>query len=132
MALFKRKKKEESTRNWFIDIGKDNCDKLQQMVDKLPQSREHTNFTMNYTIELNKDEFKALKKFLKEEYSSVKALRNNEVFRVEYKDGDSLEVREHELLLLLGKLDNIIPMADKITEDTSILAARKYGLFGRK
>lgn len=87
---------------------------------------------MNYIIELNKDEFKALKKFLKEEYGSVKALRNNEVFRVEYKDGDSLEVREHELLLLLGKLDNIIPVADKITEDTSILAARKYGLFGRK
>ena len=71
---------------------------------------------MKYIIELNKDEFKALKKLLKEEYSSVKALRNNEVFRVEYKDGDSLEVREHELLLLLGKLDNIIPMADKITE----------------
>ena len=34
--------------------------------------------------------------------------------------------------MLLGKLDNIIPMADKITEDTSILAARKYSLFGRK
>lgn len=87
---------------------------------------------MKYIIELNKDELKALKKFLREEYDSVKALRNNQVFRVEYKDGDSLEVREHELLLLLGKLDNIIPVADKITEDTSILAARKYGLFGRK
>jgi hypothetical protein len=87
---------------------------------------------MKYIIELNKDEFKALKKFLKEEYGSVKALRNNEVFRVEYKDGDSLEVREHELLLLLGKLDNIIPVADKITEDTSILAARKYGLFNKE
>ena len=87
---------------------------------------------MKYIIELNKDEFKALKKFLKEEYSSIKALRNGEVFRVEYKEGDSLEVREHELLLLLGKLNNIIPVADKITEDTSILAARKYGLFGKE
>ena len=87
---------------------------------------------MKYIIELNKGEFKALKKFLKEEHRSVKALRNNEVFRVEYRDGDSLEVREHELLLLLGKLDNIIPIADKITEDTSILAARKYVLFRKE
>lgn len=87
---------------------------------------------MKYTIELNKDELKALKKFLKEEYNSVRALRNNEVFRVEYKEGDSLEHREHELLLLLGKLDNIILVADKPNEDVSILAARKYGLFGRK
>ena len=66
-----------------------------------------------YKIELTKDELKALKKFLKEEYESVKALKNNEVFRVEYKDGDSLELREHELLLLLGKLNNIILTADK-------------------
>lgn len=68
---------------------------------------------MNYILELNDDELKALKKFLKEEYNSVRALRNNEVFRVEYKDGDSLESREHELLLLLGKLNNIILIADK-------------------
>jgi hypothetical protein len=68
---------------------------------------------MKYNLELNKDEFKALKKFLKEEYDSVKALRNNQVFRVEYKNGDSLENREHELLLLLGKLNNIILIADK-------------------
>jgi hypothetical protein len=71
---------------------------------------------MYYTLKLNNDELKALKKFLKEDYNSVRALRNNEVFRVEYKDGDSLEVREHELLLLLGKIDNIIPVADKIIE----------------
>ncbi len=69
---------------------------------------------MNYTIELNKDELKSLKKFLREEYDSVKAIRNNQVFRVEYKDGDSLENREHELLLLLGKLDNVITVADNI------------------
>ena len=66
-----------------------------------------------YKIELTKDELKVLKKFLREEYNSVKALRNNEVFRVEYKDGDSLESREHELLLLLGKLNNIILISDK-------------------
>lgn len=71
---------------------------------------------MRYNIELNDSELKALKKFLKEDYDSVRALRNNEVFRVEYKDGDSLESREHELLLLLGKIDNIIPVANKITE----------------
>ena len=71
---------------------------------------------MYYTLKLNDDELKALKKFLKEDHNSVKALRNNEVFRVEYKDGDSLESREHELLLLLGKIDNIIPVANKITE----------------
>ena len=86
---------------------------------------------MKYIIELNDNELKVLKKFLREEYSSVKALRNNEVFRVEYKEGDSLENREHELILLLGKLDNIITVADKISGDTSILAARKYGLFGK-
>ena len=40
--------------------------------------------------------------------------------------------KQHQLLILLGKLENIIPVADKITEDTSILAARKYGLFGGK
>ena len=88
---------------------------------------------MNYIIKLNKDELKALKKFLREEYCSVKALRNNEVFRLEYKEGDSLEIREQELLLLLGKLDNVITVADNITDDnTSILAKRKYNLFGRK
>lgn len=70
---------------------------------------------MKYIIELNKNELKTLKKFLKEDYNSIKALRNNEVFHVEFKDGDSLENREHELLLLLGKLDNIILKADKIT-----------------
>ena len=70
---------------------------------------------MKYIIELDKDELKSLKKFLREKYDSVKALRNNQVFRVEYKDGDSLENREHELLLLLGKLDNVITVADKIT-----------------
>ena len=88
---------------------------------------------MTYQIELNKDELKALKKFLNEEYNSVRALRNNEVFRVEYKDGDSLEIREHELLLLLGKLDNIITMVDNITsDDVPILGKRKYRLFGKR
>jgi hypothetical protein len=71
---------------------------------------------MRYNIELNDSELKALKKFLKEDYDTVRALRNNKVFRVEYKDGDSLESREHELLLLLGKIGNIIPIADKIVE----------------
>ena len=43
-----------------------------------------------------------------------------------------LQEKEHQLLLLIGKLDNVITVADKITEDTSILAARKYSLFERK
>ena len=82
---------------------------------------------MKYIIELNDNELKALKKFLKEEYKSVKALRNNEVFRVEYEEGDSLEIRERELLLLIGKLDNIIATADNIIgNDVSILRKRKY------
>ena len=88
---------------------------------------------MEYAIKLNKDELKSLKKFLKEEYDSVKALRNNKVFHVEYKDGDSLENREHELLLLLGKLDNVIMVADSLTgEDVSILGKGKYGLLRKR
>ena len=101
--------------------------------DLLPNDIEIEENNMTYAIELNKDELKALNKFLKEKYKSVKALRNNEAFRVEYEEGDSLENREQELLLLIGKLDNVIMAADKITrDDVSILGKRKYKLFRRK
>ena len=69
---------------------------------------------MNYTIELNKDELRVLKKFLKEEHRRVLSLLRNEVC-IEHNDGYSLESRELALLLLIGKLDNVITVADKIT-----------------
>lgn len=70
---------------------------------------------MSYTIELNKNELRILKKFLKEEHRRVLSLLRNEVC-VEHNDGYSLASRELALLLLIGKLDNVITVADKITE----------------
>ena len=81
---------------------------------------------MNYTIELNKDELKMLKQVLKEEFEVEK------YYREKVTESSTTSEKEHQLLLLIGKLDNIIPVADKITgDDVSILGKRKYGLFRR-
>ena len=45
---------------------------------------------------------------------------------------DSTIGEDLDIILMLGKLDNVIMVADKITEDTSILAKRKYSLFRRR
>ena len=71
---------------------------------------------MNYTIELNKDELKLLKHLLKDRLDK----------------SDSTIGEDLDIILMLGKLDNVIMVADKITEDTSILAKRKYSLFRRR
>ena len=55
---------------------------------------------MNYTIELNKDELKILKRLVKDEFN----FRKNQVT---FDD-------ETKLLMLIGKLDNVIPVADNI------------------
>lgn len=82
---------------------------------------------MNYTIELNKDELKILKQVLKEEFEVEK------YYRETFTDGSTTSEKEHQLLMLIGKLDNVIMAADSLTgEDVSILGKRKYGLFGRK
>ena len=55
---------------------------------------------MNYTIELNKDELKILKRLVKDEFN----FRKNQVT---FDD-------ETKLLLLIGKLDNVVTVADNI------------------
>ena len=84
---------------------------------------------MKYIVELTEIELNFLKRTLKEEFEKIKYKATSQD---PYGDACLENYKEHQLLMLIGKLDNIIPVADKITEDTSILAARKYGLFGRK
>ena len=82
---------------------------------------------MNYTIELNKDELKILKQVLKEEFEVEK------YYRETFTDGSTTSEKEHQLLMLIGKLDNVITVADNLTgDDVSILGKRKYGLFRSK
>ena len=82
---------------------------------------------MNYTIELNKDELKILKQVLKEEF------KREQYYKEMFTDGSTTSDKEHQLLMLISKLDNVITVADKLTgDDVAILGKRKYGLFGRK
>ena len=85
---------------------------------------------MNYIVELTNDELKILKEVLKNEFDKMKYKPASQDF---YGDACLESYKQHQLLSLLGKLDNIIPVVDKITDnDVSIPEKRKYGLFGRK
>lgn len=67
---------------------------------------------MNYTIELDKYELATLKDLVKIEYMKLStATKNYNGF-----ERDILEDSKLKLLLLMGKLDNIIPVANEITE----------------
>ena len=55
---------------------------------------------MNYTIKLNKDELKLLKNLLKDRLDK----------------SDSTMEEDLDIILMLGKLNNVIVVADKITE----------------
>jgi hypothetical protein len=55
---------------------------------------------MNYTIELDKDELKILKRLVKDEFNFRKS-------PVTFED-------ETKLLLLIGKLENVVMVADNI------------------
>ena len=81
---------------------------------------------MQYIIELNKDELKILKQVLNEEFKREK------YYKEMFTDGSTTSDKEHQLLMLIGKLNNVIKRADNITGDISILGKRKYSLFGRK
>ena len=88
---------------------------------------------MNYTVEINDDELMLLKSLTREECTKVQYLINKESSRAETNSTKWLEDRGMQLLLLIGKLDNVIPMAGSLTGDAvSILGKRKYSLFGRK
>lgn len=84
---------------------------------------------MNYIIELTETELNFLKRTLKEEFEKM---RCKPALQDPYGDTCLESYKQHQLLILLGKLDNIILVANNLTEDTSILAKRKYGLFKRK
>lgn len=83
-----------------------------------------------YKLEVDKYELNILKSLVKNEYQKLIEKENNR-YLIDF-ELDMIKDSKFRLLLLIGKLDNIIPVADKITKDTSILAARKYSLFGRK
>ena len=67
---------------------------------------------MKYIVELDKYELNILKDIVKKDYKETKK-------NCKYKTGfdrDMLEDSAFKLLLLLGKLDNVVQVADKITE----------------
>jgi hypothetical protein len=66
---------------------------------------------MRYTIELDKDELSLLKGLVRQEYYRVGEKLKDDVF-----DKNSIKNIMAKLLLVGGKLDNIIPVADKITK----------------
>ena len=70
---------------------------------------------MNYTIKISDDELRLLKSITRDEYMRVQSLHNQEVSRAEANSIKWLENRSCQLLLLIGKLDNVITVADKIT-----------------
>jgi hypothetical protein len=66
---------------------------------------------MRYTIELDKDELSLLKGLVRQEYYRVGEKLKDDVF-----DKNSIKNIMAKLLLVGGKLDNIIVVADKITK----------------
>jgi hypothetical protein len=64
---------------------------------------------MIYTIELDKDELKLLKILVRQEFYKEGLKLKNEAL-----NKDAIESTRTKLLLIGGKLDNIIPVADKI------------------
>ena len=70
---------------------------------------------MSYTIEIDDDELRLLKSITRDEYTRVQSLYNQEVSRAETNSTKWLEDRSYQLLLLIGMLDNVITVADKIT-----------------
>lgn len=62
---------------------------------------------MKYTIELNDSELSLLKALVNQEYIRVKS-KDKKIFNT--------SSAETDLLLIQGKLQNIIPFAKKITE----------------
>lgn len=67
---------------------------------------------MNYTIELDEYELATLKSLAKTEYKKLAdTAKNYNGF-----DRDMLEDSKFKLLMLIGKLDNIVTIANKITE----------------
>ena len=65
---------------------------------------------MTYTVELDKDELKLLKILVRQEYykEGLKLLRNEALNK------DVIENTRAKLLLIGGKLDNIIVEAEKL------------------
>ena len=67
------------------------------------------------TIEISDDELRLLKSITRDEYMRVQSLHNQEVSRAEVNSTKWLEDKGMQLLLLIGKLDNVITVANKIT-----------------
>lgn len=69
---------------------------------------------MNYTIELDIHELNIIKDSVKKEYRALQEKANNR-YLTDFQR-DMLEDSKFKLLMLIGKLDNIITVANKITE----------------
>ena len=64
---------------------------------------------MNYSIELDKYELNILKSLAKEEYKNLSVKCEDSIGF----DRDMLEDSKFKLLMLIGKLDNVIMVVDK-------------------
>ena len=69
---------------------------------------------MNYVVELDIYELNIIKNSIKEEYHKLQEKVNNRCLTDFQRD--MLEDSKFKLLMLIGKLDNIITVANKITE----------------
>jgi hypothetical protein len=68
---------------------------------------------MRYTIEVDIHELNIIKDSVKKEYHELREKENNR-YLTDFQR-DMIENSKFKLLMLIGKLDNIIPVADKIT-----------------
>lgn len=70
---------------------------------------------MDYTIKLDKHDLARIKRIVKDELK--KELKSGRVctLQEDYSGAELADYEATQLIMLLGKLDNIIPVADKIT-----------------
>jgi hypothetical protein len=68
---------------------------------------------MRYTIEVDIHELNIIKDSVKKEYPELREKENNR-YLTDFQR-DMIKDSKFKLLMLIGKLDNIIPVADKIT-----------------
>ena len=82
---------------------------------------------MYYTIELTKEELNLLKHIVKNAIYENQEDFRDDLFTNNYFGADATRNTIIKLQTIMGKLQNIIPIANKITDDeVSILAKRKY------
>ena len=70
---------------------------------------------MKYTIELDKHDLARIKRVLKDELKRELKSRRVCTLQEDYSGAELADYEATQLMMLLGKFDNIITVADKIT-----------------